>query len=444
MPELANYDDGSDEVSKEFLNVVMDKLDDGLSDDQKLAFLQIAGSIKGGSLNMMAVSCHMMAVQKWAMFDGSISGSTIEFDCIENDNGTENMSDENHEYLCLTKMITYKRQCKIFDTGASQNVEQDRMAFIVYFELKVPIPMKQGEGVLYATGMGIVIYNFRRDDESVYSEPGFALHTPKANAGMSIISKSSFQDVGFGYMAPPFVNTPGSTLSTDFWFPRTWFPNFVPMVLDQAPDDMRFIKMHSHNNSNLSLVPVFNEDEIVDNNFKRYSFTSGELYDERTQITVLLDKMVNHDGRYAKYHPNVMLALLSSHSMLDTSARQSSQSSGEGLEESKSEECNVVANYEPTPAELDMIRSGAVNSEQLREYANTHKNRQPFANPVSAPAQDAHYQQMVDDAIAASHDCGDLQALDSHLEQIRIYEANVLEAEPVSYTHLTLPTIYSV
>ena len=36
---------------------------------------------------------------------------------------------------------------------------------------------------------------------------------------------------------------------------------------------------------------------------------------------------------------------------------------------------------------------------------------------------------MVDDAIAASHDCGDLQALDAQLEQIRIYEANLLEAE---------------
>ena len=44
--------------------------------------------------------------------------------------------------------------------------------------------MKQSEGVLYATGMGIVIYKFRSDDHSVCSEPGFALHTPKANAGM--------------------------------------------------------------------------------------------------------------------------------------------------------------------------------------------------------------------------------------------------------------------
>ena len=117
----------------------------------------------------------------------------------------------------LSKENTYKRKCSIFDTGASQNAEQDRSAFIVYFKLKVPIPMKQGEGVLYATGMGIVIYNFCRDDHSVHSEPGFALHTPKAKAGMSIISKAPFQDVGFGYMAPPFVNdSPVFTGSTDY------------------------------------------------------------------------------------------------------------------------------------------------------------------------------------------------------------------------------------
>ena len=148
----------------------MDKLDDSPTDDQKLAFLEIAGNIKGGHLKMM----------------------TVEFDAIENDLCTEHMSGEDHDSLCLTRENTYKRKCSIFDTGASQNAEQDRWAFIVYFELKVPIPMKQGEGVLYATGMGIVIYNFCRDGHSVYSEPGFALHTPKANAGMSIISKASF------------------------------------------------------------------------------------------------------------------------------------------------------------------------------------------------------------------------------------------------------------
>ena len=63
--------------------------------------------------------------------------------------------------------------------------------------------------MIYATGMGIVIYNFRRGDRSVYSEPGFALHTPKANAGMSFISKAPFQDIGFGYMAPPFLGANG-------------------------------------------------------------------------------------------------------------------------------------------------------------------------------------------------------------------------------------------
>ena len=83
--------------------------------------------------------------------------------------------------------------------------------------------MKQGEGVLCATGMGIVIYNFRRGDHSVQSEPGFALHTPKPNAGMSTISKAPFQDTSFGCMAPPFVGSNG------FWFPHTWFPDFVPM-----------------------------------------------------------------------------------------------------------------------------------------------------------------------------------------------------------------------
>jgi len=107
--------------------------------------------------------------------------------------------------------------------------------FIVYFPLKIPILMKQGEGVLYATGDGIVMYNFKRDDSSAYSEPCFALHTPAGNKGMSIISKSSFQDVGFGYLAPPFGG------ATDFWFPSSWAPNPVPMVLSDAPGDSRSI-----------------------------------------------------------------------------------------------------------------------------------------------------------------------------------------------------------
>ena len=48
-----------------------------------------------------------------------------------------------------------------------------------------------------------------------------------------------------------------------------------------------------------------------------------------------------------------------------------------------------------------MIRSGVVTSEELRVYADTHRNRAPFADAVPAPVQDAYYQRMVDDAIAS-------------------------------------------
>ena len=101
---------------------------------------------------------------------------SVRFEAVENDFCTEQMSSDDHGTLLIAGENTYKQEYKIFDTGASQNVEQDRSKFIVYFELKVPIPMKQGEGVLYTKGIGIVIYNFRRDGQSMYSEPGFALH----------------------------------------------------------------------------------------------------------------------------------------------------------------------------------------------------------------------------------------------------------------------------
>ena len=173
------------------------------------------------------------------------------------------------------------------------------------------------------------------------------------------------------------------------------------MLPDQAPANFRHIAMFSHNNSNLSLVPVLSDDRVVAGNFERYSFTTGALYDERTAISVLLEKLVTDGGRYTKYHPNVMLALFASHE-----DAQSVQVSGEGLEESKCEEFKVVASTSATPAEIDLIRSGAVTSEELLMYADTHSNRQPFANVVSAPVHDAHYQRMVDDAIGASQDFG--------------------------------------
>ena len=72
-------------------------------------------------------------------------------------------------------------------------------------------------------------------------------------------------------------------------------------------------------------------------------------------------------------------------------------------------------------------------------YTDEHSNRQPFANIVSAPVHDAHYQRLVDDAIKTSQDFGDLKRLDAHLENIRIYEASILEAE-----HRSLVVTYSM
>ena len=110
---LAINDDSSTDVFKESLNVAMDKLDTSLTDDQKLSVLEIAGSIKSGSLKMMSV----------------------EFEAVENIFCTEQMSDDNHDTLLLTGQNTYKQECKTFDAGASQNAEQDHSKFIVYFEL---------------------------------------------------------------------------------------------------------------------------------------------------------------------------------------------------------------------------------------------------------------------------------------------------------------------
>ena len=144
---------------------------------------------------------------------------------------------------------------------------------------------------------------------------------------------------------------------------------------------------------------------------------------------MLLEKLVTNDGRYAKYHSNVMLALFANHCMMDVPELQPDQASGEGIEESKCDEFKVTASTFATPAEVGMIHSGVVTSEELLVYADTHKNRASFAASVPAPIQDASSQRMVDDAIAASQDSGDLQALDAHLERIRMCEANVLEAE---------------
>ena len=68
---------------------------------------------------------------------------SVEFEAVENDFCTEQMSGDDHDTLLIAGENTYKQEYTIFDTGVSQNVEQDRSKFIVYFELKVPILMKK-------------------------------------------------------------------------------------------------------------------------------------------------------------------------------------------------------------------------------------------------------------------------------------------------------------
>ena len=58
--------------------------------------------------------------------------------------------------------------------------------------------------------------------------------------------------------------------------------------------------MFSHNNSNLPLVPVFIDDQVVASNLRRYSFTTGSLYDEQAAISVLLEKLITDGGLYTK------------------------------------------------------------------------------------------------------------------------------------------------
>jgi hypothetical protein len=187
--------------------------------------------------------------------------------------------------------------------------------------------------------------------------------------------------------------------------------------------------MFSHNNSSISLVPVFFvDDQVVANNLKHYSSTTGKLYDERTAISaLLLEKLITDGGRYTNYRPNVMLALVASRGGAQSGAVPDS-----GVEESKFEELAVVARASTSPAANSLIHSGAVTADELHQYkAKQHGNRQPFEDAVSAPFDDVHYQKLIDDAIEASNDCGesDLTRLDAHLERIRIYEAHMIEAE---------------
>jgi len=78
-------DDAPDEVTADFLHVVMDKLDTSLTDEQKLSVLKIAGGIKSGSIHMLA----------------DHSSVNIEYSQLENEFGTEVFSDEQHDAILL-------------------------------------------------------------------------------------------------------------------------------------------------------------------------------------------------------------------------------------------------------------------------------------------------------------------------------------------------------
>ena len=107
---LAIDDDDSTDVSKEFLNVVMDKLDVSLTDDQKLSMLELAGSIKSGSLKMMSA----------------------EFSAVENCFCTEQMSDDNHDALLLAGQATHKQEYKKLErtTDLAHNTPPGHWAFL--------------------------------------------------------------------------------------------------------------------------------------------------------------------------------------------------------------------------------------------------------------------------------------------------------------------------
>ena len=243
--------------------------------------------------------------------------------------GTEKFSDdEQHDAILLAGQQIHKSECNIFDSGASQNVERDRCSkFIVYFALENPIPMKQDEGALYATGVGIVMYNFKRNEgSSVYSEPqALRCIRPLASNACPSSTRPLSKTLALGTWRllssarPILVSQSGA-------------PNPVPMVLSDAPDDFRSIPMFSHSGSNSSLVPVYSEETAIAKNFERWSFTTGTRYDERSAITSLLTKLAD-DGRYAKYHPNMMLSMF--YSMPKVHPAGAAPSSG--VEESKFE-----------------------------------------------------------------------------------------------------------
>lgn len=128
-------------------------------------------------------------------------------------------------------------------------------------------------------------------------------------------------------------------------------------------------------------MPVFDDSTVIEKNLLRYSFTTGEPYDERAAISGLLHKLVTSGGRYSKYHPNMMLSLYDSSD--DAAALDpSSESTNDGVEESKHDPDPSVSDLAPVTASEALLRTGVVTEQELSDYQSKFKNRLPFSADI--------------------------------------------------------------
>jgi len=191
---------------------------------------------------------------------------------LENDFGTKSISDEQHGAILLAgdnKPTYLNAKLLILERRKMPNRKQDRSKFIVYFALKNVFFRTEPEATDRHRQTPLRAHpNIRR---KIAVSPLGAQSTPPSLArGRSIYSSSSFQDLGFGYLAPPFVG------AADFWFPISRAPNPVPKVLSDAPNDFRSIPMFSHPGSSLSAPrPCLYSSSPTK---KRWGFTTGKRH----------------------------------------------------------------------------------------------------------------------------------------------------------------------
>ena len=123
--------------------------------------------------------------------------------------------------------------------------------------------------------------------------------------------------------------------------------------------------------------------------------------------------------------------------MMDMPDVQPGQTSGEGVEESKTGDCSdsddtvkVVRNTFATPAEAALIRSGAVTVKQLRMCEQEQRNRRSPTESTPSLSEHAHDQAMGDSTTTSLQEGESLQVLDTHLEHIYTYERDGSECKP--------------